>query len=205
MRRKTSSGRTRLVENPRSGDHGEGMRRPMPENDHEAAVAEFIRKRGSYAMPDRLRLAFSRLDCSSRSGGAGGICDGMRPGAPSQSRRPHTIRGRRCVIFSTEKCSLNRCGLATGSGIVEALVRAKVRGGRYAVDRRQDHAGHGYKWCRAPGRCGRADLDRRSGAIAHQDNVDRGRGHAYGFDDESDSLARCQTPKTSSSPPRQIS
>jgi hypothetical protein len=51
MRRKTSSGRTRLVKNPRSDDRGEGMRRPIPENDHEAAVAEFIRKRGVTRCP----------------------------------------------------------------------------------------------------------------------------------------------------------
>ena len=31
--------------------------------------------------------------------------------------------------------------------------------------------------------------------IAHQDNGDRRRGHAYGFDDELDSRARCQLRK----------
>jgi hypothetical protein len=43
-----------------------GIRRAMPESNHEAAVAEFIRKWGITAMPDRVRLAYSRLDCSSR-------------------------------------------------------------------------------------------------------------------------------------------
>jgi hypothetical protein len=32
-------------------------------------------------MPDRLRLAYSRLDRSSRSGGAGGLCDGWSRGS----------------------------------------------------------------------------------------------------------------------------
>ena len=38
-------------ENARSDDHGEGMRRAMPESNHEAAVAEFIRKRGIKRCP----------------------------------------------------------------------------------------------------------------------------------------------------------
>ena len=38
-------------ENARSDDHGEGMKRAMPESNHDAAVAEFIRKRGIKRCP----------------------------------------------------------------------------------------------------------------------------------------------------------
>jgi hypothetical protein len=117
---------------------------------------------------------------------------------------PHTILDRRCVIVSTEKCALTRCNgrkstadwryrLTTGSGIVEALVRVKVRDMRLTANKTTPcPAANGVELLAAAGVP--FWIDGQAG-IAHQDNGDRRRGHAYGFDDELDSWARCQLRK----------
>jgi phosphatidylserine/phosphatidylglycerophosphate/cardiolipin synthase-like enzyme len=73
-------------------------------------------------------------------------------------------------------------GLTTGSGIVEALVRAKGRGVDVRLIADKTTPCPAYKWCRTLGRCRRAGLDRCSGADrARQDNGDRRFGHLDGL------------------------
>ena len=88
----------------------------------------------------------------------------------------------RAIDNAEREILIGAYGLTTGSGIVEALVRAKGRGVRCPVDRRQDHAVPGYEWYRAPRRCRRADLDRQSGADrSRQNDGYRRGGHRAGI------------------------